>query len=116
MTPIKVVIHGAAGRVGQEMLNGLHRESDIQVVGAVDIKAAKDTINFLDGSGGVPFSSDLEKILKTTKPDVVVDFSLAKATIAAVPVITSHGINMVIGTTGLSPADIEEIKHQAEQG
>jgi 4-hydroxy-tetrahydrodipicolinate reductase len=109
------VIHGASGRVGQEMLNGLHREPDIQVVGAVDIKAAKDTINFLDGSGGVPFSTDLEKILSTTKPDVVVDFSLAKATIAAVPVIAGHGINMVIGTTGLSPADIEEFKRQAEQ-
>jgi dihydrodipicolinate reductase len=48
LTPIKVVIYGAAGRVGQEMLNGLHREPDIQVVGAVDIKAAKDTISFLD--------------------------------------------------------------------
>ncbi len=115
MTPITVVIHGASGRVGQEMLNGLHREPDIQVVGAVDVKATKDTVNFLDGSGSVPFSSDLEKILNTTKPDVVVDFSLAKATIAAVPVITGHGINMVIGTTGLNPADVTEIKKQAEQ-
>ncbi len=115
MTPVKVVVHGAAGRVGQEMLNGLHRQPDIQVVGAVDVKAAKDTINFIDGSGGVPYSTDLAKMLDSTKPDVVVDFSLAKATIAAVPVVAGRGINMVIGTTGLTPADVEAVKQQAEK-
>jgi 4-hydroxy-tetrahydrodipicolinate reductase len=115
LTPIKVVVHGAAGRMGQEILNGLHREPGIQVVGAVDVKVAKDTMNFLDGSGAVPFSTDLDKILHSTEPDVVVDFSLVKATIAAVPVIASHGVDMVIGTTGLTPTDIEEIGRQAEK-
>jgi 4-hydroxy-tetrahydrodipicolinate reductase len=115
LTPIKVVVHGAAGRMGQEILNGLHRESDIQVVGAVDIKTSKDTMNFLDGSGSVPFSTDIDKILHTTQPDVVVDFSLAKATLAVVPVIASHGVDMVIGTTGLSNTDVEEIGRQAKQ-
>ncbi len=115
MTPIKVVVHGAAGRMGQEILNGLHKEPACTVVGAVDIKATKDSISFSDGSGSVPYSSDLAAILKATQPEVVVDFSLAKATVAAVPVVARHGINMVIGTTGLSPAEIDEIRRLAQE-
>jgi len=113
--PIKVIVHGAAGRMGQEILNGLHKEPGLEVVGAVDIKAARDSMSFLDGSESVPFSSDLDDILKTTKPEVVVDFSLAKATMSAVPVVAARGVNMVIGTTGLSSADIEEIGRQAKE-
>lgn len=111
---IRVVVHGAAGRMGQEMINGLCREPGIQVVGAVDIKATLDSIALPDGSGTVPFFSDLEQTIASTNPEVIVDFSLAKATLPAVRTAADKGVNMVIGTTGLSPADLEEIRHQAE--
>ena len=100
--------------MGQEIINGLCREPDITVVGAVDIKANTGTLRLPDGSGEVPFSDNLETILESTGPDVVVDFSLAKATLPAVRVATFRRVNMVIGTTGLTAADIEEIRHQAE--
>ena len=111
---IRVVVHGAAGRMGQEMINGLCREPGIQVVGAVDVKGDRDSLPLPDGSGTVPFSSSIEDILASTLPGVVVDFSLARATLPAVRVAAARGVNMVIGTTGLSQADLDEISRQAE--
>ena len=114
MTPIKVVVHGAAGKMGQEIINGLCRETGMQVVGAVDAMVDKATISLPNGSGAVPFSSSLDAILASTHPDVVVDFSIARATLPAVRLAVGKGVNMVIGTTGLSAGDIEEIREQAE--
>jgi len=110
---IRVVVHGAAGRMGQEITNGLSRESDIQVVGAVDIKAEQASITLPDKSV-IPFSNNLEAILNSTRPNVVVDFSLAKATLPAVRTATTKNINVVVGTTGLSATDLEEIKKSAD--
>ncbi|GAI34237.1 unnamed protein product, partial [marine sediment metagenome] len=37
MKPIRVVVQGALGRVGRVVINALCRESEIQVVGAVEL-------------------------------------------------------------------------------
>lgn len=108
MSPIRVVVQGAAGRMGQEVVRALFSERETQVVGGVDIKASGDKLTLPDGTT-VPFSSDLESIIGSCKPDVMVDFTIAKATMPAVRIATKRGVNLVIGTTGLSPDDIKEI-------
>jgi 4-hydroxy-tetrahydrodipicolinate reductase len=115
VTPIKVVVHGAAGKMGQEIVGGLCREAGLQVVGAVDVAASGGLLQLPDGSGAVPFGSSLDTVLTATRPDVIVDFSIAKATLPAVRLAVGKGINMVIGTTGLSASDIEEIGQLAEE-
>ncbi|NIP50557.1 MAG: 4-hydroxy-tetrahydrodipicolinate reductase, partial [Phycisphaerae bacterium] len=55
-----------------------------------------------DNSGAVPFSSDLDYILASCRPDVLVDFTTAEATMPAVREATKKGVNLVIGTTGLA--------------
>lgn len=112
MEPIKVVVHGAAGRVGQEVVKAVCQEPALRLVGAVELKVAGDYLTLPDGSR-VPFSTSLESILNSTKPDVLVDFTVAKATMAAVPVAAGHGVNMVIGTTGLTAGDIAEMERLA---
>jgi 4-hydroxy-tetrahydrodipicolinate reductase len=108
MNPKTVVIHGASGRVGQVLISTLYLEPQVKLVGAVDIKAAGEKIVLGDGSS-IPFSTDLEKILMQTRPEVMVDFSLAKATMPAVRTAVKHGVHVVIGTTGLTAADVAEI-------
>jgi 4-hydroxy-tetrahydrodipicolinate reductase len=110
---IRVVVNGAGGRMGQEISNGLSHTPGIQVVGACDIKADKDTYALLDGAT-VPYGTGLESILNSTRPAVVVDFSVAKAVVPAVRLVTGKRINMVIGTTGLGATDIDEIRKAAE--
>ena len=84
MEPIKVIVHGAAGKVGQEVVRAVGDEEDMQLVGAVDAKATKDSLPLPDSSGSVPFSADLGDILTRCQPSVMVDFSIARATMAAV--------------------------------
>jgi 4-hydroxy-tetrahydrodipicolinate reductase len=113
MGQIKVVVYGASGRVGQEVVKAVCQEPETQLVGAVDLKVSEDYLTLPDGSGRVPFSASLESILKSCQPDVVVDFTVAKATMSAVRVAAERGINMVIGTTGFTADNINEMEQLA---
>jgi len=113
LEPIKVVVRGALGRMGQTVVSGLCREPGIQVVGAVELQVAEDYLPLPDGSGTVPFSADLDHILTSCHPDVLVDFTVAQATMPAVRIATQHGVNLVIGTTGLTADDLAEIDRLA---
>jgi 4-hydroxy-tetrahydrodipicolinate reductase len=85
----------------------------MKLVGAVELKVPGDYLTLPDGSGKVPFATDLGSILSSCRPDVVVDFTIAKATMPAVRQAAEHGVNMVIGTTGLTADDIGEIERLA---
>ena len=111
MSPIRVIVHGAAGKVGQEVVKAVCGEEDMQLAGAVDLKATNDSLFLPDGSGSIPFSTDLGDILNRCQPDVMVDFSIARATMPAVRLATEKGVNLVIGTTGFLPDEVKEIEH-----
>jgi 4-hydroxy-tetrahydrodipicolinate reductase len=110
LNTIKVVVHGALGRMGREVTNALCQEPETQVVGAVDLNVPQDHLSLPDGSASVPLSSDLDNIISSQKPDVLVDFTIAGATMPAVRIATRNKVNLVIGTTGLTAADLEEIE------
>ncbi len=110
MDPIRIVIQGASGKMGQEVVKAVCADAATRLVGAVEAQVSKDSLALPDGSGSVPFSSNVEQILSTCRPDVLVDFTVAKATMPAVRLATRQHVNLVIGTTGLVAADLDEIK------
>ena len=114
MELIKVAVHGASGRMGQEVIKAVCQESAMKLVGAIDLRADKDFLTLPDGSGTVPFSVDLEHILATYQPDVLVDFTIAKAAMPAVRTATFQGVNLVIGTTGLTADELKEVEQLAQ--
>jgi 4-hydroxy-tetrahydrodipicolinate reductase len=114
MRRVKVAVHGAAGRMGQTLVGALCQEPDMQIVGAIDLKAAEDKLTLPDGSGTVPFSLNLDYILTACQPEVLVDFSTAQAAMPAVRLTAERGVNLVIGTTGLSADDVKEIDRLAK--
>jgi 4-hydroxy-tetrahydrodipicolinate reductase len=116
MERIKVVVHGAAGRVGQEVVKAVCQEPQMQVVGAVDLKVSGDFLPLPDSSLKVLFSTDFGYILNNCRPDVVVDFTVAKASMPAVRIAAEHGVNMVIGTTGFTADDFAEMERLASSG
>lgn len=113
MGQIRVVVYGASGRLGQEVVKAVCDDSETQPVGAVDLRAGRDFLELPDGSGKVPFSADIAAVLDECRPDVVVDFTVAKSTMLAVPVCAGHGVNMVIGATGFTEADFRELEETA---
>ncbi|MDP6448705.1 MAG: 4-hydroxy-tetrahydrodipicolinate reductase [Dehalococcoidales bacterium] len=115
MEPIRVIVHGALGRVGQEVVKAICCDTGTQLVGAVDLKATGDSLILPDGSRTVPFSTDLDFILTSCRPEVTVDFTTAKATMPAVRAVAKQGVNLVIGTTGLTPDDLGDIDRLATE-
>ncbi|OGO05223.1 MAG: 4-hydroxy-tetrahydrodipicolinate reductase [Chloroflexi bacterium RBG_13_54_9] len=110
MEQIRVVVHGARGKMGQEVLATLCRDPELEPVGAVEKQATDDNLALPDGSGLIPFSSDLESILVRCHPQVLVDFTVAEATMPAVRLAVQHGVRPVVGTTGLSADDLAEME------
>jgi 4-hydroxy-tetrahydrodipicolinate reductase len=109
---ISVVVHGAAGRVGQEVIKAVCEDPETSLVGAVDAKVTGSDMLLPDGAS-VPFLTDIKAIINNRKPDVIVDFSIAKASMPMVKIAARNGVNLVIGTTGFSADELEEMNKLA---
>ncbi|MBT9149493.1 MAG: 4-hydroxy-tetrahydrodipicolinate reductase [Dehalococcoidia bacterium] len=109
MQPVRVLVHGALGRMGQQVLDAVCRDPDLKPVAAVDSRANRDSLQLPDGSGEVPLSADLQSLLQISTPDVMVDFTQHAATMPAARLAARQHTSLVIGTTGLSEADLDEI-------
>ncbi|MEE9323940.1 MAG: 4-hydroxy-tetrahydrodipicolinate reductase, partial [Dehalococcoidia bacterium] len=109
MSPIKVVVHGAMGRMGQVMLKAVCDDPDLEAVGAVDLDELGEEPSLPSAPQNIPYSTTLEPILVETAPSVLVDFTTAEATMPAVRIAVNCGVHLVIGTTGLSSQNIDEI-------
>lgn len=112
-SPIKVVVHGARGKMGQEITNWVSQDSELELVGAVEKKVEEEWLTLPHRPQKVPFSADLASLLERSHPDVVVDFSLAEATRSMARIAARHRVNLVVGTTGLTPDDLAEIDRLA---
>ncbi|OGO07865.1 MAG: 4-hydroxy-tetrahydrodipicolinate reductase, partial [Chloroflexi bacterium RBG_13_57_8] len=111
MEQIRVLVHGASGRVGQEVVKAVCQEPGMVLAGGVDIKAADLTRP--DGTRA-PFGSDLADMIKSCEPDVMVDFSIARASLPAIRIAAKNNVNLVIGTTGFTTPELDEMKKLAE--
>ena len=113
MKSIKVVVNGALGKVGREVVKAVCNEPEMQLVGAVELEVAEDSLPLPDKSGTIPFSANLDFILTSCQPEVLVDFTIAQAAMSAVRIATKRGVNLVIGTTGFTPDELSEIDRLA---
>jgi 4-hydroxy-tetrahydrodipicolinate reductase len=109
---VAVVVHGASGRVGQEVVKAVCQDPATSLVGAVDANISGDILTLPDGQT-VPFSTDIKAIIAERQPNVIVDFSIAKASMPMVRIAARAGVNLVIGTTGFSAAELDEMKNLA---
>jgi 4-hydroxy-tetrahydrodipicolinate reductase len=53
-------------------------------------------------------------MIKSCEPDVMVDFSIAKASMPAIRTAAKNNVNLVIGTTGFTAPELDEMKMLAE--
>ncbi|PKM83764.1 MAG: 4-hydroxy-tetrahydrodipicolinate reductase [Firmicutes bacterium HGW-Firmicutes-13] len=114
---MKVVVCGAGGNMGKEVVRTVHAEEDLELVGAVDPAAAGEDIGCICGLGdlGIKVSSDLESALKQLKPEAVVDFTSPFVVMKNIETAINHGINLVVGTTGITSIDLEKIQKLAAE-
>lgn len=113
MAPVKVVVAGALGRVGREMMYGLAADPEVDLVGGADSVASEEYFDLPGGGGLVPLARSAEQIFQRVRPRVVVDFTVAEAAFANAKAALKAGISPVVGTTGMSPAQLEELTRLA---
>jgi 4-hydroxy-tetrahydrodipicolinate reductase len=110
---INAVVAGAAGRMGKRLVALLRESSDFKVVGAVErpehVDLGRDA-GEVAGTGpiGVPIVSDFAAAI--TGAQVVLDFTAPAAAMQHLEAASAAGVAMVIGTTGLSSADLARAK------
>ena len=109
---IKVLINGALGKMGTTLINAINRDSDLELVGAVDIAIKNEP----DGNIFDVFtSSDLKKAIEKTSPNVVVDFTQPSSVFENAKLCLEANTNIVIGTTGLSEDQIKTLETISKQ-
>lgn len=110
---IKVFVTGASGNVGSTIVRFIQNKQNFQLVGGWAKEAGQD-IGELAGIKplGLKIAADLDSALAAAKPDVVIDFSATPVLKANLDAYLKHGLNAVVGTTGLTDADLEP--YQAE--
>jgi len=109
---IKVAVTGALGRMGTLVIQELSKFDDLQLVAGLDAVGAGRTLQ----PGGVIVSdaSMLQKVLASTKPDVLIDFTVASAAVENVCSAAEMGVNLVVGTTGFSQEQLSKMKGAIE--
>lgn len=108
MSKIKVLVLGAAGRMGQEVIKSIFKEPELQLVGAIDPRGVCD-----DPAAAACLKNaglEIEKILKDSQAEVVIDFTQPDVVFENAKTMLSAGKKMIIGTTGLNQAQLKELE------
>jgi len=97
----KVGVVGAGGRMGREVCRAVAAAPDLELVVLVDPGHQGEGIEGLTVVGDTA-------ALGEHGVEVVVDFSVADAVRANLPLYAKEGIHAVVGTTGLGDGELEE--------
>jgi 4-hydroxy-tetrahydrodipicolinate reductase len=113
---MKILVSGAAGRMGREVLRAINEAEDMELVGGADPMADGEDAGILAGSNrwGVRVHSGVEEAILECHPDVMVDFSVPSCVMANIRTALHNGVSPVVGTTGLSVQDLQEVDRLAK--
>ncbi len=111
-SPIRVAAHGAAGRVGREVIRAVAAAPDMALAAAID-RVPPAELDPLPVP--VPYYTDVREALEANPADVIVDFSLAAATLAMAPQALALGVRPVIGTTGFTDEQTADLRRLCEE-
>jgi 4-hydroxy-tetrahydrodipicolinate reductase len=114
---IPVAIAGANGRVGRMLIAAMQSDPALRLCGALgrtgSAALGSDASAFLGQASGITITDDLEDALGGAQ--VLIDFTRPEATRLHLAACEARGIAMVIGTTGLTPADHEQIAKASQK-
>ena len=115
---INVIVAGATGRMGSRLIALIKDSTALTLAGAIESKghhALGEDAGEATGSGktGMPITDDLDALLE--KGEVVIDFSVPGATLSHLRDVAQHRRAMVIGTTGFSSDELQELRSLARQ-
>ena len=113
---MKVIIAGAAGRMGRELLKYAHQNSEIDIIGASEALGSEwigrdigEVLGVADMN--IRIVSDILDLIKSA--NVIIDFTDPKTTLENAVLAAQARISHIIGTTGFQDEDIDKLKKAA---
>jgi len=94
---INVVVCGASGRMGQTIGRMVNESADLELAGGINLKPG----SFFGAE--IVETKNAESFIKSTKADVLVDFTTAGAAVENVKMAARNNVALVVGTTGFTP-------------
>ena len=124
---IPVLVSGALGRMGSEVVNSVLNSSDCKLVAAIDTNKKNNGENISQllnlKSSDIFVSNDLEGSLCSISQDyrnenikpVLVDFTHPDSVFENTRSAIAYGISPIVGTTGLTPSQINDLSIFAQK-
>jgi 4-hydroxy-tetrahydrodipicolinate reductase len=114
---VRVLVAGAAGRMGREVVKAVAGDPETELVGAVDISGIGADAGELAGIGprGVKIAAEMGAALRESGAEVVVDFTRAEAAFVNAQTALAQGVSPVVGTTGMSSEQIATLSRLAQE-
>lgn len=89
---IRVLVNGAKGRMGSEAVKAISAAEDMLLAGAIDA------------------GDDLAATIRSTRAEVVVDFTVASAAMRNFQTILAADAHPVMGTSGFGPEEVKQAR------
>ena len=106
----EIVVTGAAGRMGREVLAAAADRADIDVAFAVNRTPVDERI----GGVVVESSDNFAELLDDYEPSVVVDFTGPESAVEYAADCADHGVALVTGTTGFDSDGLGALQAASE--
>ena len=97
MSRIKILVNGALGKMGQQVVTAVSKEPGLELVAKTDM------------------NDDLAETIKNTKPDAVIEFTTPKSVMNNIRTAAQNKCHVIVGTTGITEKDLQEIKGLCEK-
>ena len=105
LTPVRIAVLGATGRMGRSLIHAIHDSTEFELVGAL---ASPDSPALGSDAGEVAglnrrFGTTVtaEHAVALARAEVALDFTVATAVRANVAACVAAGCRLLVGTTGL---------------
>ncbi len=121
--PIPVIVNGATGKMGREIVKAIHDADDMVLFGAIahNPKWEGQDIGEIVGIGSieVPITRDAESLLAMLSQEkqqgVIIDITHPDAVYQNIRSAIAYGVRPVVGTTGLSVEQIQQLSEFADK-
>ena len=122
-SPIPVLVNGACGKMGREVIKAVSQSEDMTLIGAIERNPQYigQDIGEVIGCGPleIPVLNDLQANLVLATQEkvqgVMVDFTHPDSVYDNVRSAIAYGVRLVVGTTGMSPEQIQDLADFAEK-
>ncbi len=107
----RIAIAGAGGRMGQALVEAVLAHTGLVLTAALDVPgspfAGHDAGERCGRNTGIVVGTDVDAAAQAT--DVLIDFTRPEGTLSHLEACARHGAGAVVGTTGLSDAQIDRL-------